>query len=597
MSESPDRREGRRPAGAPARRVPAEAHEGTPRDFLRRHESEAREAAGGGALRTKLLGRLLRRIADPRNLTLAIDHVAADGDRWLQSLDHDERWAFARVLGRAIRKGRCHPGNGRTRKEPKASGKGFRTLTIPDSADRVVERGVVQVIQPLLDPLFLDTSLGYRPGKGRLDALALAEYLARRRGLWVWIAEDLKDAFDLVPQRRLLDVLRHHLPAGPVVRLVERFVVTKAGKGLKQGGPLSALLLNLYLHHILDRPWRERLPDVPLVRVADDLLVLCRSEREASEAYAVLKRLVVDCGMRLKGTPESSVRNLSAGDAVGWLGYGLRVVENRLRVDLTDRTWQQLERRFMECHEKPDPPLRAVEVLRGWTGQLGPAYPTSDHRLVHAQVTRIAVTHGFEELPPYEEFLGWWVDAHGKWEHRRRDAGAGGRDRRLPRGSARAEATRADSGPTPGGPPERGGSPGTSSPTVYWLMTAGSCPADGGPGQWVVLRQRRRRRRGGAPHRRQPAHHPRADGAAGRPARARGRARRGRRPAARRRRHGGRPHRRADPRHRCGRAFRTRRHARPGGRPVAAGGGRPNPVRDRAGRRPAARRRHSRPAR
>src|SRR5205085_1843950 len=134
-----------------------------------------------------------------------------------------ERWALARVLGRAIRRGTCRPGPGRTRQEPKASGTGFRTLTIPDSADRVAERAVVQVVQPILDPLFLDTSLGYRPGKGRLDALALARHLARKRGLRVWIAEDLKDAFDLVPQRRLLDVLRHYLPAEPVVRLVERF--------------------------------------------------------------------------------------------------------------------------------------------------------------------------------------------------------------------------------------------------------------------------------------------------------------------------------------------------------------------------------------
>lgn len=487
MNKSPDRRKGHRPAGAPARRVPAEAHEGTAAEFLRRHESEAREAAGDRELTRAILGRLLRRIADPRNLKLAVDSIAGNGDRWLQGLDQDERWAFARVLGRAIRKGRCHPGNGRTRREPKASGTGFRTLTIPDAADRVVERAVVQILQPVLDPLFLDTALGYRPGKGRLDALALVKHLARHKGLWAWIVEDLRDAFDQVPQRRLLDALRHHLPAEPVVRLVERFVVTESGKGLKQGGPLSALLLNLYLHHAVDLPWHKRLPDVPLIRVADDLLVLCRSEGEASAAYAVLRRIVVDCGMRLKGSPQPSIRSLSTGQAVGWLGYGLRVADNQLQVELTDRTWRQLERRLLECHTKPDPPVRAVEVLRGWVGQLGPAYPSSDHRQVHARVTRVAVTHGFEELPPYEEFLGWWEDAHSKWERRRRCAGADDRDRRLSRGSARAEAARADSGPTPCGPPERGGSPGTSSPTIFWLMTAGSCPIDGGRGEWVCF--------------------------------------------------------------------------------------------------------------
>src|SRR4051812_5703798 len=109
MNESPDRREGQRPARARVRPAPAEGHEGTPAEFLRRHESEAREAVGDSGLRGKLLGRLLRRIADPRNLKLAIDHIAANGDRWLQGLDQDERWEFARVLGRAIRSDKCRP--------------------------------------------------------------------------------------------------------------------------------------------------------------------------------------------------------------------------------------------------------------------------------------------------------------------------------------------------------------------------------------------------------------------------------------------------------------------------------------------------------
>ena len=480
MSESPRRRQGHRPAGARARLVPAEAHEGTAAEFLRRHELEAREATGNRELWHKLLPRLLDRIADPRNLKLALDHLDRRGDRRVRELDSDERWELARVLGRAIRDGQFRPGPGRKRQVPKVSGTGTRTLSIPDYADRAVERAVVQIL-----PLFLDTSLGYRPGKGRAHALALAEHLARTGDRWVWIAEDLATAFDLVPQRRLIDVVRHYLPAEGVVRLVELLVVTKSGKGLRQGGPLSPLLLNFFLHHLLDRPWRTRLPDVPLIRVADDVAVLCRSEQEASKAYAALKQIVGDCGMRLKGSSQASIRNLKAGDTVSWLGCALRMDDDQLRVELTDRTWQQLERRLQECHTKPDPPLRAVEVLRGWVGQLGPAYPSSDHRQAYARVTRIAVTHGFEELPVYEEFMKWWEDAHGKWERRRKHAGADDRDRRLSRGSARAEAARADSGPTPGGPPERGAPPGTSSPTIYELRTAGSCPVDGERGEWT----------------------------------------------------------------------------------------------------------------
>ena len=133
------------------------------------------------------------------------------------------------------------------------------------------------MVQPFLDPTFAPASFGYRPGMGRENALAYAEAMAEMTGSWVWVLEDVKDAFDNVPLGRLLDIVRKRLAAEDIVELI-RVVAGSARRpgGSRQGSSLSPLLLNTYLDHLLDRPWAKRQPATPLIRVADDLLVLAR---------------------------------------------------------------------------------------------------------------------------------------------------------------------------------------------------------------------------------------------------------------------------------------------------------------------------------
>src|SRR5262249_27406794 len=150
--------------------------------------------------------------------------------------------------------------------------------------DRVVQKAILLVVQPLIDPQFLGCSFGWRPkGKReadrRLQALARAERLAVGEHRWVWLAEDVKGAFDHIPRRRLLHVVRLSLTDQGIEGLIER-VVKGTGKGVQQGGPASPLLTNLYLHHHLDTKWGKMHPDLPLLRFGDDLLVLGRKEGE-----------------------------------------------------------------------------------------------------------------------------------------------------------------------------------------------------------------------------------------------------------------------------------------------------------------------------
>src|SRR5206468_2962521 len=132
-------------------------------------------------------------------------------------------------------------------------------------------------------------------------------------------------------------VLRVHLPDDRLMRLLEAVVTTPSGRGIPQGGCLSPLLLNVYLHHHLDQPWARRYTDTALIRVADDLLVLCRDTAAASLAYDGLRQALSPAGMPLKGTKDTAICDLGRDQSVTWLGYHVRLHGGSLRMGITDK--------------------------------------------------------------------------------------------------------------------------------------------------------------------------------------------------------------------------------------------------------------------
>ena len=146
-------------------------------------------------------------------------------------LDQAKVWEMLRTVSKAIRNGTYRVAPDREQWIPKTSGNGSRKLLIPTVLDRTVQRAIVQTVQPYVDPLFDENSLGYRPRKTRLHALARAEQLARGGNRWVWITEDIKDAFNQVPQRRLLEVVRQLIPNKEMLQLIERIVLTDEKRG------------------------------------------------------------------------------------------------------------------------------------------------------------------------------------------------------------------------------------------------------------------------------------------------------------------------------------------------------------------------------
>jgi RNA-directed DNA polymerase len=372
---------------------------------------------------------LFQRTADTRNLRCSWDHLAKgdgqapgiDGLRYDDLADH-EVWDLIRVVNRAILDDTYRHDKDRKVKIRKSSGKGYRTLSIPTIVDRMVQRGITQMIEPYLDPQFDVNSFGFRPGGDINKALARAEELTIQGDRWVWLTEDLTDAFNHVPQRRLLDIIRRDIPNGDLMRMIERVVLTRSGMGIRQGGNLSPLLLNIYLNHFLDKKWRRQHPDMILIRWADDLLILCRTLEEALEAYRSLGDLLRPTGMTLKSTPKEAIRDLGSGDHAEWLGYRLQRERMGLKAHLTDKAWDNLGEHLELCHIKDHSPLRAIETIMGWIGSKGACLPQEDVPETYARVVSLAQRLAFDEIPPVEAVYQEWWRAYRRWKQCRRAA-------------------------------------------------------------------------------------------------------------------------------------------------------------------------------
>jgi Reverse transcriptase (RNA-dependent DNA polymerase) len=275
------------------------------------------------------------------------------------------------------------------------------------------------VLQPFVDPCFLDTSFGSRPGLGREHALAKAATLAEVEGRWTWVAEDIQDAFDQVPLNRLLDVVRTHAPAADFMSLVGVVIRNDKNKGLRQGGALSPFLSNVYLDRCLDRPWRKQNPGMPLLRVVDDLLVLTRDEGESVAAQMSLRSMLVAAGMQANASKDV-LRDLAAGHSIDWLGYTIRKGGQGVEPRLSERSWERLAMALSVLHAGPNAPIHALESIEGWLDQAGPCYVQNESSRVCERIAVMARPHAFEELPDYLEVRVRWITAFRRWERLRR---------------------------------------------------------------------------------------------------------------------------------------------------------------------------------
>lgn len=183
----------------------------------------------------------------------------------------------------------------------------LRMLGIPTVGDRVAQSVVTMVLEPILELVFHQDSYGYRPGRSAHDAIAVV-----RKRNWEndWVVEfDIKGLFDNIDHELLMRALRKHCQTPWVLLYVERWLkapmetaegkLIERTKGTPQGGVVSPLLANLFLHYAFDRWVSENLPSVPFCRYSDDGVLHCKSKVQAELVIQKLGERFRECGLEL----------------------------------------------------------------------------------------------------------------------------------------------------------------------------------------------------------------------------------------------------------------------------------------------------------
>ena len=215
---------------------------------------------------------------------------------------------------------------------PKASG-GERLLGVPAVRDRVVQAATKLVIEPVFEADFLDCSFGFRPQRSARQARERVRTQIQRERRHLVVDADIKGFFDNLDRSILRRLLRERISDRRVLGLIDAWLragVLADGElmhpmaGTPQGGVISPLLANVYLH-ALDRGWQERHWRLgQLTRYADDLVIACWQSRQAQRAQQALARLLAEFGLELSPEKTRIVDLNVAGEGFDFLGYHFR---------------------------------------------------------------------------------------------------------------------------------------------------------------------------------------------------------------------------------------------------------------------------------
>ncbi|MCA1680805.1 MAG: group II intron reverse transcriptase/maturase, partial [Actinobacteria bacterium] len=216
-----------------------------------------------------------------------------------------ERYGVSRLLDELaadLKNGRWRPLPARRVFISKPGREELRPLSIPTVRDRVVQAALKIVIEPIFEADFLPCSFGFRPKRSQHDALQVLIDESWKGSRWV-AESDVASCFEAIPHSGLMSAIAERISDRHVLKLLramlragvmEHGAVKRSVAGTPQGGVVSPLLANVYLHR-LDRVWQTRGRGV-LVRFADDLLAICQTEWEANAALAAMTAILGELG-------------------------------------------------------------------------------------------------------------------------------------------------------------------------------------------------------------------------------------------------------------------------------------------------------------
>ncbi|MCL5612166.1 MAG: group II intron reverse transcriptase/maturase, partial [Chloroflexi bacterium] len=280
-------------------------------------------------------------LSNPGSRTAGIDKISRSDLR-----EDEQKTAFIQMLQMQLKGGTYQPQPVKRRWIPKANGK-QRPLGIPTLKDRVVQMALKMLLEPIWESDFLDCSNGFRPGRRTMDSIQVCRSRTTTQNKFLWIVEgDIEGCFDHVQHTILLKLVAKRIKDKHILTLIEAML--KAGlmedglfqhteEGTPQGGILSPLLANIYLHQF-DLWWWEKygklspyekakrrkagIGNCILTRYADDFILLCNGTKAEAEKIRAEARQVLWEKLQLKLSLEKT-HITHATDGFDFLGYHL----------------------------------------------------------------------------------------------------------------------------------------------------------------------------------------------------------------------------------------------------------------------------------
>ena len=321
---------------------------------------------------------LLEQILSPTNLNAAYKQVMRNkGAAGIDKMDCARLLCYlleqGDVLTESIRQRTYRPNPVRRVEIPKDNGK-KRQLGIPTVVDRMIQQAISQVLTPIYERQFSDSSYGFRPRRGAKQALVRATEIVNQ-GYRYAVDIDLERFFDTVNHAKLIEILQRTIKDDAVISLIHRYLnagvmigtkVEPTREGTPQGGPLSPLLANILLNE-LDKELGRR--GHPFVRYADDGLIFCKSRRACERVKESITKFIEN-KLKLKVNREKT--ECAHIGRLKFLGYGLYVYKGKCRLRLHEKSEGKLRRKLKQItsrsngmgYEQRKTALR--NYLRGW---------------------------------------------------------------------------------------------------------------------------------------------------------------------------------------------------------------------------------------